>query len=73
MAINIALAVNGSPTVFALIVALAASNNFVTGSNAVTTLISGPAGYRRQDFWQAGLPLMVGFILISVVMVNVMF
>jgi len=73
MAINIALAVNGSPTEFALIVALAASNNFVTGSNAVTTLISGPGGYRRQDFWCAGLPLMAGFILVSVLMVNLMF
>lgn len=73
MAINIALAVNGNPTEYTLIVALAANNNFVTGTNAVTSMVSGPAGYRSRDYWRVGLPLMVLFILVSVGMVNVFF
>jgi di/tricarboxylate transporter len=73
MAINIALAVNHSPIEYALVVALAASNNFVTSTNAVTTLIVGPAGYRQRDFWRLGLPLMALFVLLSVLMVNVIY
>lgn len=73
MAINIALAVNGNPTEYTLIVALAANNNFITGTNAVNTLVSGPAGYRPTDYWRAGLPLMVMFVLLSVFMVRLFF
>ena len=46
MAINLALAAGGNPTAFALIVALSASNNFMTASNPVISMITGPAGYQ---------------------------
>src|SRR3546814_15346267 len=39
LAINLALAVGGSPTAFALIVALSASNNFITASNPSISMI----------------------------------
>ncbi len=42
MAINVALAAGGDPTVFALVTALAASNNLMTPSNQVMTMITGP-------------------------------
>ncbi|HMB43743.1 MAG TPA: SLC13 family permease, partial [Luteimonas sp.] len=57
MAINIALAANGKPAAFALLVALAASNNFLTASNPVLAMITGPTGYRPRDLWRTGLPL----------------
>ena len=48
MAINLALAAGGNPTAFALIVALSASNNFMTASNPVMSMITGPANYTAQ-------------------------
>ena len=74
MAINLALAAGGNPTAFALIVALSASNNFMTASNPVISMITGPAGYtgkrtvahrRRRCRWST--------LIVIVVMVNLMF
>ena len=61
MGINLALAAGGNPTAFALMVALSASNNFMTASNPVMSMITGPAGYQPRDLWRwcaavAGLP-----------------
>jgi len=73
MAINLALAANASPIEFALIAAFGASNNFLTGSNAVNSLISGPGSYRTRDFLRLGLPLTFLFAGLSVAMVNWVF
>ncbi len=73
MAVNIALAANADPVEFALIAALGASNNFLTASNAVNSLIGGPGGYRSRDFLRIGLPLTILFIIVSVVMVRLVF
>ena len=54
MAINLALAANGNPTAFALIVALSASNNFMTASNPVMSMITGPANYTAKEMWRVG-------------------
>jgi di/tricarboxylate transporter len=47
IAVNLALAAGGNPTAFALIVALSASNNLMTASNPVISMITGPANYTR--------------------------
>lgn len=73
MAVNIALAANADPIEFALIAALGASNNFLTSSNAVNSLISGPGGYRDRDYLRIGLPLTLLFVIVSVVMVRLVF
>jgi len=73
LAINLALAVGGNPTAFALIVALSASNNFVTQSNPVMSMIIGPAGYKARDLWQIGLPISLIYTAIVVLMVNLLF
>ncbi|MBL8245463.1 MAG: SLC13 family permease [Rhodanobacteraceae bacterium] len=73
MAINLALAANASPLEFALIAAFGASNNFLTVSNAVNSLISGPGSYRPRDFLHIGLPLTIVFAVLSVAMVNWVF
>ncbi|MCB1642089.1 MAG: SLC13 family permease [Xanthomonadales bacterium] len=70
MSVNIALAVGGNPTEYALIAACAASNNFITPTNAVTAMIAGPAGYRQADFLRAGLPLTALFAIASVALVR---
>ena len=73
LAINLALAAEGSPSAFALIVALSASNNFMTASNPVISMISGPAGYTGKDLWRIGAPLSLLYTGVIVVMVELLF
>jgi len=73
LAINLALAAEGNPTAFALVVALSASNNFMTASNPVISMITGPAGYTGKELWRLGGPLSLVYTLVIVLMVNLMF
>jgi di/tricarboxylate transporter len=73
LAINLALASEGNPTAFALIVALSASNNFMTASNPVISMIVGPANYTQKEMWRIGGPLSLVYTMIVVVMVELMF
>ncbi|MCD9047706.1 SLC13 family permease [Luteimonas sp. MHLX1A] len=73
LAINLALAAGADPTAFALIVALSASNNFMTQSNPVISMMTGPAGYTAGDLWRAGLPLSMAYSMVIVLMVNLFF
>ena len=73
LAINLALAVGGNPTAFALVVALSASNNFITASNPSISMITGPAGYTPRDIWRVGGPLTLAYTAIIVLMVNLLF
>ncbi len=73
IAINIALAAGSDPTAFALIVALSASNNFMTASNPVLSMITGPAGYTAKELWKVGGPLSLVYTAVVVLMVNLLF
>jgi di/tricarboxylate transporter len=73
IAINLALAAGSDPTAFALIVALSASNNFMTASNPVMSMITGPAGYTAKELWKVGGPLSLLYTGIVVLVVNLMF
>lgn len=73
MAINVALAAGGNPVAFALIVALSASNNFLSVSNPVLAMVTGPAGYRSRDLWRTGAPLTLVYLAIVLLVVNLMF
>jgi di/tricarboxylate transporter len=73
IAINIALAIKADPTVFALIVSLGASNNFLSASNPVIAMIQGPGGYQKRDLVRVGVPLSIVFVVVSVAMVNAIF
>ncbi|HEX5693524.1 MAG TPA: SLC13 family permease, partial [Arenimonas sp.] len=73
MAINVAFAAGGNPLAFALVVALSASNNFLSVSNPVLAMVSGPAGYRAKDLWRTGAPLTLVYLAIVLLMVNLMF
>jgi di/tricarboxylate transporter len=70
LAINVALAANGDPRAFALIVALSASNNFTAMSNPIMAIITGPGGYRGPDLLRVGGPLWIAYMAIILVMVN---
>ena len=73
LAINIALGAGGNPAVFALTVALAASNSFLIPTHQVNALIMGPGGYRVVDFMRAGGVMTILFLVILVPMVNLIF
>ncbi len=73
IAINLALAVGGDPTAFALIAALSASNNLMTASNPVMSMITGPANYSARDLWRVGAPLSIIYTVVAVTVVNLMF
>jgi di/tricarboxylate transporter len=73
MSINIALAHGDEPLAFAMLAALSASNNFLSQSNPVVSMIAGPAGYRQRDLWRTGAPLTVCYLVITVIAVNLMF
>ena len=73
IAINIALAAGGDPTAFALIVALSASNNLMTASNPVMSMITGPANYTGRDLWRVGGPLSLAYLVIIVIVINLMY
>ncbi|MFT3897976.1 MAG: SLC13 family permease [Thermomonas sp.] len=73
LAINLAIASNGNPTVFALVAALSGSNNIVTMSNPVIAMIAGPAGYTTTRLLRVGLPLVLAYIALTVLAVNLMY
>jgi di/tricarboxylate transporter len=73
MAINVALAAGGSPIAFALVVALSASNNFLSVSNPVLAMVTGPAGYRPRDLWRTGGPLTLLYLAVVLLVVNLIF
>lgn len=73
LAINLALAAEGNPTAFALIVALSASNNFMTASNPVISMVAGPAGYTGRELWRIGGPLSLLYLVVAVAMVELLF
>jgi len=73
MAINMAVATGANATAFAMVVALSASNNFLSVSNPVLAMVAGPAGYRAPDFLKVGAPLTLIYLLVVLVTANLLF
>lgn len=73
LAVNIALAAGADPALFALTVAIAASNSFLLPTHQVNALILGPGGYRVSDFIRAGGVMTVLFLVVSLSMLNLVF
>jgi di/tricarboxylate transporter len=73
LAVNIALAADANPAIFALIVGLATSNSFILPTHQVNALIMGPGGYRVADFLRAGGIMTVLFLVVMLIMLNVVF
>jgi len=73
VAVNIAVGAGADPAVFALTVALAASNSFFLPTHQVNAIIMGPAGYRVADFMRAGGVMTFLFICVLMVMLNLLY
>jgi di/tricarboxylate transporter len=73
MAINLAISHGDAPVPYALIVALCASNNLVSVSNPVLSMVAGPAGYRGLDLLRIGGPLSLAYIALVILVVNLVY
>lgn len=73
LAVSIAVAAGGNPSVFALTVAISTSNSFVIPTHQVNALIMGPAGYQVKDFLRSGGIMTVLFLLVSQLMMNALY
>jgi len=69
LAANVAVGLDADPRVFAMMVAIAASNSFLLPTHQVNALLMGPGGYRITDYLRAGSVLSVLFLLIAAPMV----
>jgi di/tricarboxylate transporter len=73
VAVNLAIAVDASPAMFALTVAVSTSNSFLIPTHQVNALIMGPGGYRVADFLRVGGIMTVIFLIVSLLMLNLVF
>jgi di/tricarboxylate transporter len=73
VAVNLAIAVDASPAMFALTVAVSTSNSFLIPTHQVNALIMGPGGYRVADFLRVGGIMTVLFLIVSLLMLNLFF
>jgi di/tricarboxylate transporter len=73
LAVNIALGVGADPAVFALTVAIAASNSFLIPTHQVNALIMGPGGYRVPDYVRAGSIMTILFLVVMIGMMSLLF
>lgn len=64
LAIEMAIAAEADPRVFALVVGLATSNSFLLPTHQVNALIMGPGGYRNKDFLRAGGIMTILFLVV---------
>ncbi len=71
--INIALATGGNPALYALLVAIMASNAFILPTHPVNALIMGPGGYRVADFIRVGGVFSLLYIIVTLTVLNLMF
>jgi di/tricarboxylate transporter len=70
LAISIAIAAGGDPSIFALTVAISTSNSFLIPTHQVNALIMGPAGYKVTDFLKSGGIMTILFLIVSLVVIN---
>lgn len=73
IALELAYTVHADPRIFALTVALATSNNFISTTNAVNALIAGPGGYSVKDFIKVGGWMTIIFWIIIFIGLNLFF
>ncbi|HEX7340083.1 MAG TPA: SLC13 family permease [Rhodanobacteraceae bacterium] len=74
IAISVAIATGGNPSAYALLVAVSSSNTFlISAGHPGLMMVAGPGNYRSKDFLRAGLPLTLGILVVTLVIINVMY
>lgn len=70
IAIDMAHTVSADPSLYALIVAVAAANTFLLPMHQVNALIAGPGSYSTIDFLKVGSIITVLYWIVMLVMIN---
>lgn len=73
VALELAYNVGADPRMYALIVAIAASNSFLMPMQQANALITGPGGYRMMDFIKAGSGMTLLYWLVMLLVINLLF
>lgn len=73
VAIELAIHVGADPRVYALIVAVAASNSFLMPTQQANALIAGPGGYQAKDFIKVGGSITILYWIVTLTMINLLF
>lgn len=73
IALELAVISGGNPKIYALTVALAASNTFLIPTHQVNALIAGPGGYSVKDFLVFGSIITIIFLSVMLLGVNLFF
>lgn len=73
LAVNIALAADADPALFALTVAISTSNSFLIPTHQVNALIMGPGNYSVLDFIRSGGVMTILFLIVSISVLNLIF
>ena len=73
IAISVALGAGANPTMFALTVALAASNSFILPTHQVNALVMGPGKYKVSDYVRVGGIMTAIFLVVVISMLNLLF
>ncbi len=73
IAISVALGAGANPTMFALTVALAASNSFILPTHQVNALVMGPGKYKVGDYVRVGGIMTAIFLVVVVSVLNLLF
>jgi len=74
VAISVAVATGGNPSAYALIVAVSSSNTFLISSgHPALMMVTGPGGYKSEDFLRVGLPLTGLILVVTLIAINLMF
>jgi di/tricarboxylate transporter len=73
LAVQMAVQLHADPRLFALIIALNASNSFLFPTHQANALISGPGRYHVWDFMKAGSGMTIIYMVIVIVGLHLMF
>jgi di/tricarboxylate transporter len=73
IALDLAWRVGASPRIYALVVAVAASNTFVLPMQQANALIAGPGGYRTRDFMRVGSVMTVLYWVLMLTGISLFF
>ncbi|TLD72258.1 SLC13 family permease [Phragmitibacter flavus] len=71
IAVAAAVQMDLNPRALAMTVAVAASCSFLTPLEPACLMVYGPGGYRFRDFFLVGLPLSLGILVITLVLIPV--
>lgn len=73
IALELAFNVGADPRMYALIVAISASNAFLLPTQQANALIAGPGGYRTKDFLKVGGGMTILYWAVMLISINLWF